>query len=91
MSGKVATPTQVKDMVALRSSGWTVAAISEHTGNSPATVNRYLIKHKAVKGSLTDESIKAAQDLLLAQTTGDMALRISCIFWPNLNTHSDPI
>ncbi len=79
MSGKTATPVMVAKMVAMRSAGWTVAAIAQQIGASPATVNRYLIKHKTVKNSLTDQAIAQAQTELLAITTGDMAMRIGVV------------
>jgi hypothetical protein len=79
MTGVATTPNNVANMIAMRSAGWTVSAIANYTGSSPATINRYLIKHKAKKGALTEQAIEDAKALLLAQTSGDIAQRISSV------------
>ena len=79
MTGVATTPNNVANMIAMRSAGWTVSAIANYTGSSPATINRYLIKHKAKKGVLTEQAIEDAKALLLAQTSGDIAQRISSV------------
>jgi predicted transcriptional regulator len=64
MTGVATTPNNVANMIAMRSAGWTVSAIANYTGSSPATINRYLIKHKAKKGALTEQAIEDAKALL---------------------------
>ncbi len=64
MPGKMATPEQTAEVVALREAGFTIAAIAVRTGLSPSTVGRIAAKTKATRGAAKSVVVDAArQDL----------------------------
>lgn len=65
MPGAHKTPTELERALILRESGYSLAAITQKTGISPATLARHFKRHSIAKGSLNDEAIAEARQQLL--------------------------
>lgn len=79
MTGTVKTNKEIKRAIALREGGYSVAAIAQKTGISPATLIRHFKALGASKGSLTAKVIDSAKDELLndAGFIGDLRQQIA--------------
>jgi hypothetical protein len=66
MPGTHKTAPELERAFVLRQAGYSLAAIVEKTGISPATLARHLKRHGITKGSLNAEAITAARQQLLS-------------------------
>lgn len=66
MAGRPKTAGEIKQAIVLRDGGYSLAAISERTGISVATLARHFKKHGVSKGALTDQAVIEAREQLLS-------------------------
>lgn len=74
MARKRTTPTKAAKIVALRSAGWTLAAIASELSISVSTVQRILKRHPTIRGKLQQELIDQAQQQFADRFTSDAGL-----------------
>ncbi|MCL7421614.1 MAG: hypothetical protein M8364_11995 [Methylobacter sp.] len=65
MPGSPKTTEEIKQAIVLRESGYSLAAISQRTGISPATLARHFKKHGVIKGGLSDSAVDEARQQLM--------------------------
>lgn len=76
MTRKRSSPDQrTREIVVLRSAGWSLAAIADRTGVSVSTVQRALKAHPTPKGAAIQEAVTQAKKELTEAYRGDEALQ----------------
>src|SRR5688572_29476689 len=75
MPGKSLSPDQLAEAVALRTAGFTVAAIASRLGFSVRTISRVFERHRTRKGAATSELIEQARQELMSAVTSPERVR----------------
>ncbi len=75
MPKKATPPDALADAFAMRAAGYTVLAISQHTGIAHRTLQRHFSAHGAAKGTIQADLLHRARNDLLARVSSNDAIR----------------